>query len=406
MTQLASASSAQLVYLEESTYGVVTAGAGKKLRMTGESLSFEIQTESTKEINDSRQVSDSIQVGATAQGAVNAELSYHEYDPFLEGILAGTFNTFGTNGVNALTVTIVKTAGTITDDGTDGFAGLVAGQWFSIDGDAGGNDGVYRIASRTDDVLTVDAATPLVADSASTTVDISSERLSNGTAAMRSFSIEKKFGDVSQFFMYKGMVPSKVSLTFNTGSIVTANFDFLGSASTRAGATAFTVPTATAAESYGVMNSVTGVGIGTTSGAGQILVRNGATELMDNTFVKSMTVNIDAKLRGQTAVGVFGNAGIGLGTFEMGGTLEVYLADGGVYDEAIAGNLISIQFPVKDVSGNGYAFVFDNCKLGVPTVTAGSMDTDVMLSIPFTAVAPNTTSDRMIHIDRFGVAVS
>ena len=405
---LASSSTAAIAYLEESTYGTTPAGAAALLRMMSEDLKYDVQSESTKELNATRQVADSIIVGAESGGGVNLELNYKEYDPFLEALLASTFSTFGTGGVTTLTVSIVVSTRTVTDDGVDGFAGVVAGQWVSLNGTANGNDGVYRVATRTDDELVMDASTPFAGtdESASASVDVSTSRLSNGIAAMRSFSLEKKFTDVSQFFMFTGMVPSSASLDFSTAAIVTGKIGFLGKGSTRAGATAFTVPTPTASNSYGVMNAVTGVGVGAT-GAGAILARDsGDSDLLANTYVQSMKVNIEAGVRGQKAIGVLGNAGVALGTFNIGGTIDVYLADGTIYDEALSNNLVSIQFPVKDVDNNGYAFIFNNCKLGVPTVNAGGMDTEVVMSIPFTAVAPDTTSDKMLVVDRFGLSVA
>lgn len=410
---LASSSTASVAYSEElTTYGSIEAAtAGTLLRMTGEDLKYDITSESTKEINSTRQVTDSIIVGAESGGGVNLELSYHEYDPFIEALLANTFTPFGTGGVTTLTVSIVVgTDGTITDDGVDGFTGIVDGQWISLKNTANGNDGVYRVATAAADVLTIDNSTPLVgtSEAGSAGVVISSSRVSNGVASLRSFSIEKNFADVVQFFMFTGMVPSSMSLDFNTAAIVTGGISFLGKGSSRSGATQFPVTTPIASQAYGVMNAVTGVGAtGVVGGTGAIIARNSTgTALLANTFVQSMKVNIDGGVRGQKAIGVLGNAGVALGTFNIGGTLEVYLADGTMYDEAVANNLVSVEFPVKDVNGNGYAFIFNNCKLGVPTVVAGGMDTEVIMSIPFTAVAPNTTTDKMLIIDRFGASVA
>lgn len=389
---LASTSKTQLSYLEESVFGT-TPGAGtpKNLRMTGESLNYEIGTEVSGEINATRQTTDAVQVSASAQGGINFELNYREYDPFLEALMGSTYSTaFGTDGVASLTVTIVAAAGTITDDGIDGFAGLVAGQWFGIA--TGPNAGVYRIESMTDDVLTVDTDTPLVSDETSVTLDISSSRLTLGTAALRSFSLQKLFSDVTQYFIYRGMCPSKLDLSFETGSILTGSFDFIGADSARAG-TDFMPGAASASQTFGVMNAVSGVGT--------ILVDNAT---LASTYIKSASISVDGKLRGQTAIGQLGNVGVGEGTFEISGELEMYLADGSIYDQAIADALVSIQLPVMDVNNNGYAFIFNNTKLGVPTVQAGGKDNDVMMTVPFTAVAPDSTTDKMLIIDRYGAA--
>lgn len=389
---LASTSKTQLSYIEESTFGETpAAGTPSNLRMTGETLSYDIQTEVSAEINATRQITDAVQVAASAQGGVNFELNYREYDPFLEALLSSTYSTaFGTDGVESLTVTIVAAAGTITDDGVDGFAGLVAGQWFSIA--TGPNAGVYRIGSMTDDQLTVDTDTPLTQDETSVTLSFSSSRLALGTAALRSFSLQKYFSDVTQYFIYRGMSPSKLDLSFETGSMLTGSFDFMGANSARA-ATDFMPAAADASQSFGVMNAVSGVGT--------ILLDD---DVIAGTYIKSAKISVDGKLRGQTAIGHLGNVGLGVGTFEIGGELEMYLADGSIYDTALADTLVSLQLPTMDVSHNGYAFIFGNCKLGVPKVQATGKDNDVMLSVPFSAVAPDTSTDKMLIIDRYGAA--
>lgn len=391
---LASTSKVQLSYIEEATFGV-TPGTGtpSNLRMTGESLAYAIQTESSAEINASRQVTDAVQVSAEASGGVNLELSYREYDPFLEALLGGVYSaTFGVDGVSTLTVTINATAGTITDDGVDGFAGLVVGQWFGIA--SGVNAGYYRIGTHTDDMITVDTDTPLVSDQTSVSLAFSSARLTVGTAALRSFSLQKYFSDVTQYFVYRGMCASKLDLSFETGSILKGSIDFMGADSARA-AVDFMPAAASASQAFGVMNAVSGVG--------SILLDG---NVMADTYVKSAKITVDGKLRGQSAIGYLGNVGVGQGTFEIGGELEIYLADGVIYDKAIADTLVSIQLPVADVNNNGYAFIFNNAKFGVPTVQAGGKDGDVMMSVPFTALAPNSASDKMLVVDRFGVAAA
>lgn len=389
---LASSSKVQMAYVEETTYGQTPgAGSPKNLRMTGESLAYDIQTEQSAEINSSRQVTDAVQTNAAASGGINLELNYREYDPFLEALMSNVYSTaFGVDGVGTLTVTIVAAANTMTDDGIDGFAGLVAGQWIVVDTPL--NAGVYRIASLTDDEITVDTDTPFASDETSVSADVSSSRLTLGTADLRSFSLEKEFSDVAQFFVFRGMSPSKLDLSFETGAILKGVLDFMGADSAR-GATTFMPSAPGASQAYGVMNAVSGVGT--------VLLD---TDVIANTYIKSAKVTIDGKLRGQDAIGHLGNVGLGQGTFDIGGSLEMYLADGAIYDQAIADQLVDIQIPVFDVNNNGYAFIFNNVKLGVPKVLAGSKDADVMLSVPFTAVAPDTAADKMLIVDRYGVA--
>ena len=399
MTEFASTSKVQLAYQEEAAYGVVPAsGTPQYLRATGSTLAFDYTMTTSKEINATAQTPDSVITDATAGGAVPIELSYATYDDFIESLLRSTFTVDDAT----LTVGIDHTAGTITDAGTDGFAdAFVAGQWFYMSGaNVGtGNAGLYRIASRTDDVLTVDASTPLtttVASAASTL--ISSSRISNGVDALRSFCIEQSHTDVTQFFMNTGRIPSKIDLTFAPGQILTGSIEFMGATQTRAAATGFNT-TPAAPTSYGIMNCVTGVG--------NLLVRNAAgSSILDGATIMQMSISIDGKLRGQKAIATLGNAGVGQGTFAMTGSMSIYFAGGTLYDLALAGNLATVMFSAQDSSHNGYVFNFANVKCNVPKVPAAQMDQDVMLDVTFTAVAPNTSTDRMISIDRFGVSLA
>jgi len=387
---LASTSSVQISYLEETTFGVIETGTPKNLRMTGESLAYDISSEASKEINASRQVSDLVQVGATAQGGINFEAQYREYDPFFEALLSSTFDEIGTDGVSAVTVDFTVSGNNVTASVGD-FTGIVAGQWISFIG-AGDNSGIYRVDTvNSVNDLDLDSDYPISSDATTVACDVSSSRLTLGLEALRTFTIQKEFSDVAQFFAYRGMAASKLSLNLATGALLTGSLDFMGSDSVRDSVTQFS-GAASAASGFGIMNAVTGVG--------KILL-DGAP--LAGTFVKSATVDINGNLRGQTAIGTLGNVGIGTGTFDIGGTLEFYLNDGAIYDQALANTSVSIEFPISDVLGNGYAFIFNNCKLGVPTVQAGSKDADVMLSVPFTAIAPSN-ADRMVYIDRFGAA--
>ena len=396
-TSQASTSAASLAYKEETAYGVVAEGAPKALRHTGESLGYSFTQSESTEINATAQVADAIVTDASASGGFNFEAQYREYDTFVEALLRNTYSTYGTGGVKTLSLTFDKAAGTIVG-AADSFTGLVAGQFFSVT-DSDKNDGDYMAGAVTGTTITVDTSTPLLDDEGATTgVKISSTRITNGVSTMRTFSIEKSFGDVAQFFMHKGRGISSMSLNFATGSILTGSFNTMGKSATRADATQFSTGAA-AAEAYGVASCVTGVG--------NILVRNKAgASILGGAYIQAATINIDGKLREQKAVGNLGAIGLGAGTFSMTGTLEIYLQSGSIYDAALADQLISVAIPVKDSVGNGYAYTFANVKLNVPDVMAGSKDQDVLMSVPFTAVAPNTTTDRMIAIDRFGAAIS
>lgn len=410
---LASSSASQLRYLEEVTFGTIESGNPVNLEMTGESLAYDISTEVSKKIRADRQVSDTVQVSANAGGGVNLEFTYNEYDPFIEALLANTFSSFGTGGVGDVIPTSCTydnagiEGGTITAGGaTSGgsiWTLLAKGQYFLVAGSTITAQNVLLkvsdITSPTTTVMTVDTATPLVVGQdgdGGAAVTFSSTRITNGTAAARFFTLETEFSDVAQFFSYRGMHASKIALKFASGAIVDGSVDFLGKNGVRADASNFPtgVGSAVASTNNGLMNAVFGVS--------NLLIDGVA---LSGTFIKSLDIEIDAKLRAQDGIGVLGAAGVGVSTYEIKGTLEVYLNDGSIYDAAIADTPISLEWTVQDTLGNGYAFQLERAKLDVPKANPAAIDQDVMLSIPFTATI-GVASGKMLIIDRFGTAVS
>lgn len=391
---LASSNRAQVRFIPEATFGVTpTTGNCINLRATGESLAYEIQTTTSQEIRADRQITDVVQTGASTSGGVNFELSYKEYDPFIEAVLQGTWKHYGTEGVGvAASVTVDSTAGTLTwsvaPTGTSALSELEVGQWFKLiaPGDPA-NNAFLKLASRTSTSITVAAGTPIPGTGSRpvAATQIKSSRVKNGTV-QRSFSIEKEFADVSQFFLYKGMTASKMSLQFQSGSILGGSFDFMGTVSVRADATQLP-GTPVTSQTFDVMNAVSGVGSIYEAGVP-----------LAGTFIKSLNLDVDNALRGQDAIGTMGFVGIASGTVSVGGAVEMYLADGTMYDKLVNNTSSSLSWFVRDGNGNGYVYTAEKVKFSGGGVTAGGLNQDVMLSMNWQGLMDST--GKTISIDR------
>lgn len=397
---LADTSRAQLRLIEETAFGEVPgAGDPNELRMTGESLSYSLSKETSKEIRSDRQTTSLITVGASAQGGVNFELSYNEYDALLAAALQGEWEVYGTDGVGT-SFEAAYTANTITASiapvGTSAFTTLAQGQWFRMEHPGNANDGkyfkVHETTAPTATVITLDAATPATVAAADPDAVIQTSRLSNGTT-QPSFTIEKEFSDIAQFFAYTGMTVAGLSMGLQSGQIVNGSFNFMGKAATRDAATALP-GTPVASLTYDVMNAVDGVG--------EILEGGSA---ISGTFIKSLTLETDNRLRGRDAIGTLGNVSIGAGTFDCKGSIEVYLADGTLYDKFLNDTDTSLSFRMTDAAGNGYIVTLPAVKYADAQVNAGAMDQDAMISMPFQAIR-DTVHGKTIFIDRVGVAVA
>lgn len=403
---LSTSNRSQLRFIKESVFGTIPgSGNPNNLRMTGESLAFGIQTDTSKEIRSDRQVTDLVQTGAGASGDINFEFSYNEFDPLLEAVFQGAFTVFGVNGVGvAVPTSATFAAGTLTagaaTSGASIFTSLVAGQWVKIAGSSIPGQNIWvqvsKSVSPTTTVLTFEG-TPFtgLTGNGGAAVTVSASRLVNGTT-LNSYTLERSIADATtpQFFAYRGMCASKMTLKFASGSVVGGSLSFMGKDAVRQDTTTLLPGAPVASKAFDVINAVSGVGN----------VLEGGVPLT-GTYIKSAELTIDNSLRGQTAIGTLGNVGVGTGTLQVSGTIEVYLADGAMWDKFRNNTASSISLRATDGAGNGYVFTLPKIKYGDAKVNAGGQDQDIILSMPFTALMDSTTSKTVI-IDRAGVAAT
>lgn len=125
---MANASQTRLAYIAESTYGTTPATPTfLNQRFVSESINPNIETVTSDEIRADRNVSDLIQVGQSASGAVNFELSYGTFDDWLESLMYGTWSSdVLKNGVTEKSFTIEKTFETGATDQYHRYTGAIA----------------------------------------------------------------------------------------------------------------------------------------------------------------------------------------------------------------------------------------------------------------------------------------
>ena len=409
---LASTSAVQYAYIPEVTFGV-TPGSGttRLLRSTGDTFNYDITKESSKEINATRTISSVVPVGATASGGITGEISYQEWDILMAATLQSTYSVFGTNGVGA---TFTTTAGGLAatsitasaaTSGASIWTNLKGGQWIRLvaPGDANNNGKIVRVSTSvapTTTVLTLDTNTPLTVNAGTVSnCTIATSRLSHGTT-QTSFSIERQNPDLSpaQFFNYKGMTPSKMTVTEASSALSSISFDFMGKSALRTPTTSQLPASPTASYTYDIHSGVAGA---------TVLVWEGGAPLT-GTYVKSLTMNFDNTLRAQDGIGVLGSVGIGSGTIQITGSMEIYLADGALFDKFVANTNTSLIFSSVDIAGNGYIFTLPVVNFSSLKTNASGKDQDQMLSVEFTGLRDASNADatlrKAVFIDRVGVA--
>lgn len=412
MPTLASSSRAQLAYIAEAVLGTTPAAevpgstppqVVRLLRMTGESLAFNLGTESSKEIRGDRMTSDNFLVSASSSGGYNFEFSYQEYDPFIAAALQSSWNAQGTNGIITV-ASAAFSAKTMTASAGTPFATVEVDQWVQIrDATPAINNGIYKVTAKTPASITVlkyntltqklDSGFSFTTEPSAANVKVSTSRIKNGTT-LRGFTLEKRFADIGQFLKYDGMCPSKFNLNFASGAAVTGSFDFMGMSSERD--TVTMLPAAGAAsQTYPVVNAVRGVGS----------IQEGGVDLSTSTFVKSLSISLDNSLRTQDAIGVLGAAGVGSGTLKITGNIEVYFADGVIYEKFLNSTASSFAVTVLDSTdgtvANGYTIVIPKMKFTSADIKAGGINQDVMVSMSYEALMDPITNAEIV-IDRFG----
>ncbi|MDW9531872.1 hypothetical protein GOB39_20060 [Sinorhizobium meliloti] len=252
--------------------------------------------------------------------------------------------------------------------------------------------GFYKVTGVADDVLTLSPKPPTVAAPGIVTVKGSMLRNPGDVADItpQSFTLEQSFNDVDKHFIQNGMRVGSFSLEVASGSIVTGSMNFMGKETqtltdTRLGKAPYTPLDSTATE---VMNATTNVGN---------LTKNG--EIL-STAVQSLSLEGDASLRSQNAVGSKFARGIGTGRFNLTGALTAYFEDLTMYNHFLNHDTISIGFDFKDQDENVYYYTIPALKITSDPITPGGIDQDVLEEMEWSALRDPATKC-MLQIDRF-----
>jgi hypothetical protein len=379
----ADSSRTQLRYLEETTWGTTPSAAFTNIRATGESMTLNKGTTQSSEIRSDRQIPDLIGTSFAATGGFNFELSQDTYDDFIAGALFGAWTS--DLAISAATISATATG---FDDSGNGLGGVAVGQWIKVAGftqNSGENNGYYKVTSVAAGSIDTSPVPPNT-EAAGDTVTIKGSMIRNGTTA-HSFSIEREHADVTQFFLFTGMMINNMSLNFSSDSVLTGSFGFDGKDVARAAVTASTGGP-TAATATPITNAV--------SNLGSILEAGSA----PSATISTLELSLANGLRGQRGIGSEGQVGIGIGQCNVSGSLNAYFSDGALYDKFRAGTNTSLSWKIEDDAGEAYVISMPNVILSDASINAGSANQDVMANFSYQAVRDATT-DATVQIDRF-----
>ena len=252
--------------------------------------------------------------------------------------------------------------------------------------------GFYTLTSVANDVLGVTPQPPTVAAPGATTVKASMLRNPGDLADItpQSMVLETTFNDVDKTFIQNGMRVGTFSLDVSTGAIVTGTMAFEGKetiplTTPQLGNAPYVRLESTATE---VINSTTNVGD---------IVKNG---VILSSAVQSITMEGDATLRQQPAVGSKFAKGIGTGRFNLTGTIMAYFETLEMYNHFIDHDTISISWDFTDIDGNVSYWTIPAIKITSDPVSPTGIDTDVSEEMEWSAFRDPATRC-MLQVDRF-----
>jgi hypothetical protein len=386
-------------YIRESTAGT-TPGTPtmKEVLRTGGSLSGKTDTVKSNAVRSDRMTQGLFRVGQHAEGSLEVEMAYGQFDDLLESMLCSAWTT--AVAMSATTIAAVASGSHFTDSGSGFVSGnIIAGMWILVGGFAtAANNGLFHVATVASGDITVDAritlstglysATPgLVNEAAGPTVTIKSAGvLRNGTTG-HSETWEQAHSDVSQFFQFRGMRINGWDLTINAKALVTAKFDMMGMSFDRTGATianAVTAPNSNLA--FNTTENIMGVAEG-----GAALAE----------AVMAITLSSKNNLSMIDAVSHLNPVDLSYGSMDLTGELKIYLAStsGTLLDKYIDFTESSQVFVMTNgTSALYYIITIPAYRYSGDLPDAGKLNDQVTATLPFTAY--KSSGGFQIQIDR------
>lgn len=390
-----------IAYVKEVSWGVNPGTQLQNIDYDSETLAANIDFMKSNSIDATRQIKNLMLTKSEAGGDISFEFTPAQYDEFLAAALFSA----GWSGVADGDTDMVIDAGAAAsnlefDIDISGGAGattltlgsavthaIVEGQKFCLSGANAGNIGIFEAIDVAGNVITV-SPDFTVTETLETVsgAQITGSMIRNGLT-MDSFTIERAHEDVSQFFIFLGMVINTMSLDFNENSIAKGKFGFIGKNGTLAQATGGTGTNATAA-TYDKFNTTSNVANVSFDGIA-------AAECL----VKQITVELTNNVQGSPALGVLGFCRMREGECDVNGKLSMYFLDESMYDRYANATSFKLAFEVFLPNGMGYAITLPNCRFTADPVNVSGKNTDVIENASYQAIM--STLGHTIQIDKF-----
>ncbi|MPQ75080.1 phage tail protein [Acetobacter senegalensis] len=370
----------------ETLYATPPAGNYQALRITGETFKRAQSTSRPQEINDLKQVSQSVVTQVQASGTVSGALSSGTFDDLIAGVMGADFFTSNVLAKNGPVTLVSKDSyrngnDTLLYSATGEIAGWPKASLVRITVPSTGFDKVlpYKIIY-DGTTLGFDAGTldPLMGGKANVTLPDDAIINLNGIANSnidKTFTIRKKL--LGKFLHYPGSLVTQVQIQLQQGQFGTISIDAICADEVKSDTDiASSVLAAPGGKVHNTVNNFLGATINGQAPAG---------------CVTQFTCTLARDGNGND----YGNGhasacGVRTGQFTASGSIEFYFRTWDEYDAALAGTQGPIVVKSVDDSGNGYAFFFTNAALRNASVNTSEINQTVKASFD---IEGNPTED-------------
>lgn len=264
---------------------------------------------------------------------------------------------------------------------------------------AGGIDsirGVFEVTSVSNDVIGVSPSPVTNANAGTAKIVVKGSMIRNPSKVedfvRQSFTVETSFEDVNRHFVASGLRVGQFNLEVNSGEISTGSIQMMGRAMERRLDNTSLLRNAPYkpkdAPQHEIMNATSNVGE---------LSLDGRSDLA---FIQSISIEGDASLREQRAVGHKYAVGIGVGRFQLSGSFAAYFETGELFDKFVNHDTLKLSFFYYDLGNNRYDFTIPAIKLTSDPVAPEGIDQDIIENIEWEAQRDPATAC-MMQIDRF-----
>lgn len=362
----------EISYIKEVTYGVTpTNPTMQAIRHKGESLKADTTFVKSEEIVSDRQVTDIIRTDFKTGGDIMNEWSYAQHEAFMGSALqSAAFTT-------AATVTGVIYSAASADNSFNRSSGDFAASqiflvyhWIKVSGFVtAANNGYFRIDSVATLKLIVSGGSALVNEAAGPSVTITmGQQLKNGTT-LDSYTLRKKFTDVTLYEILGGSCIDSWSAKCSVGDKINGSFGFMGKSASSTDILGS--GSVTAAPTNAVMEAVDHV---------PLIYENGTTYQMTE-----FSFDLKNNLRSRQVVGTLGPISMGSGTLNITGNLNAYFSSAAIMDKYLAATASGIATMFRDSSSRGYIIDLPSIRYTSGGRVAGGQDADVMAELAWEA---------------------